>query len=80
MNPRTLQTIAFALGGILTLQSASPAFAQNAATDPRQPVASTPASTSSPASQAPASDADKASVIARLRCVGQRTRSECACG
>jgi hypothetical protein len=65
MNPRTLQTIAFALGCILTLQSASPALAQNAATganaEPQPPAASAPASTSSPASQASASDADKGS-------------------
>jgi hypothetical protein len=57
MNPRALQTVAFALGWILVLQSASPAFAQNAATgataDPPQPVASTPAATSSPASPIP---------------------------
>jgi len=56
MNPRILQTIAFALGCILTLQSVSPALAQDAATaDPQQPVASTPAATSSPADPPPAS-------------------------
>jgi hypothetical protein len=59
MNPRTLQSIAFALGCILALQSASPAFAQSAATganaDPQQPVASAPAATTSPASQDPGS-------------------------
>jgi len=49
MNPRILQTIAFALGCILTLQSVSPALAQDAATADPQPVASTPAATSSPA-------------------------------
>ena len=57
MNPRTLQTIAFALGCILALQSATTAFAQSTATgantDPQQPVAATPAATSSPAAQAP---------------------------
>ena len=46
MNPRTLQAIAFALGCILALQSATTAFAQNAATgastEPQHPVASTP--------------------------------------
>ena len=56
MNPRTPQTIAFALVCILALQPATPAFAQNAATsantDPQQPVASTPAATSTP-DQAP---------------------------
>jgi hypothetical protein len=56
MNQPIMQAIAFALGCILALQSASPAFAQNAATgpndDPQQPVASTPAATSSPADQA----------------------------
>jgi hypothetical protein len=55
MNSRTLQTIAFALGCILAFQSASPAFAQNAAaganTESQNPVASTPAATD----QAPAS-------------------------
>jgi hypothetical protein len=65
MNPRTLQTVAYALGCILTLQSASPAFAQNAATgassDLQQPAASTPAATSPPASQVPTGAADKAS-------------------
>ena len=49
MNPRTLQTIALALGCILALQSASPALAQDAAIADPQPVASTPAATSSPA-------------------------------
>jgi outer membrane biosynthesis protein TonB len=57
MNPRTLQTIAFALGCILALQSATTAFAQSAATganpDPQQPVASPPAATAPPAEQAP---------------------------
>jgi hypothetical protein len=56
MNQPIMQAIAFALGCILALQSASPAFAQNAATGPnddlQQPVASTPAATSSPAAQA----------------------------
>jgi outer membrane biosynthesis protein TonB len=56
MKPRTLQTIAFALGCILALQSATTAFAQNAATsastDPQQPVASTP-TPAVPADQAP---------------------------
>ena len=56
------QAIAFALGCILALQSASPAFAQSAASgagaDPKQPVASAPAATSPPpADQAPGSDA-----------------------
>jgi hypothetical protein len=55
MNPRTLQTIAFALGCILALQSTTAAFAQNAATgantDAQQPIASTPAA-ASPAEQA----------------------------
>jgi hypothetical protein len=63
MNPRTLQAIAFALGCVIALQSASPAFAQNAApganTDPQRPVASTPATTTSPASQAPLRDTDR---------------------
>jgi hypothetical protein len=53
MNTRALQTIAFVVGWILVLQSASPVFAQSAATganaDPRQPVASKSAATSSPA-------------------------------
>lgn len=61
MKPHTLQTIAFALGCILALQSASPAFAQNAETaanpSPQQPVASIPAATASPADQAPDSAA-----------------------
>jgi hypothetical protein len=65
MNPRTLQTIAFALGCILTLQSASPALAQSTApsanAEPQQPVASTPAATSAAASQASASGTDKGS-------------------
>lgn len=56
MNTRALQTIAFVLGWILVLQSAGPVFAQSAAAganaDPRQPVASTPAATSSPAKPA----------------------------
>ena len=56
MNPRTLQAIAFALGCILALQSATTAFAQNAATgastEPQQPVASTPTAIS-PMDQAP---------------------------
>jgi hypothetical protein len=55
MNPRILQTIAFALGCVLTLQSVSPALAQDAATADPQPVASTPAATSSPADTPPAS-------------------------
>jgi hypothetical protein len=59
MNPRTLQTIALALGCILALQSVSPALAQGAATgadaDPQQPAASTPAATSFPADPLPAS-------------------------
>jgi hypothetical protein len=55
MNPRILQTIAFALGCILTLQSVSPALAQDAATADPQPVASTPAAPSSPANPPPAS-------------------------
>ena len=59
MKPRTLQTIALALGCILAFQSASPALAQSAATganaDPQQPVASTPAATSPPADPPPAS-------------------------
>ncbi len=54
MNPRILRTIAFALGCMLALQSATTAFAQNAATgastDPQQPVASTP-TPASPADQ-----------------------------
>ncbi len=53
MNPRTLQTIAFALGCALALQSATTAFAQNAATaDPQQPLAST-STPASPADQVP---------------------------
>jgi len=56
MNPRILQAVAFALGCILILQSVSPALAQDAANaDPQQPVASTPAATSSPADPPPAS-------------------------
>jgi hypothetical protein len=54
MKPRALQSVAFALGCILALQSATTAFAQNAATgtgtDPQQPVASTP-TPASPADQ-----------------------------
>jgi hypothetical protein len=57
MNPRTLQTIAFALGCILAVQSATTAFAQNVATgangNAQQPVASAPAATSTPAAQSP---------------------------
>ena len=53
MNPRTAQTIAFALGCILALQSASPASAQSAGAaanaDPQQQVASTAAANSPPA-------------------------------
>ncbi len=60
MNPLRLQTIAFALGCILALQSASPTLAQSTAPganpDPQTPVASTPAA--APASQAPAPDAN----------------------
>jgi hypothetical protein len=56
MNLRTPQTIVFALGCMLALQSATPAFAQNTAAganaDPQQPVASAPAATS-PVDQTP---------------------------
>ena len=66
MNLRAPQAIAFALGCMLALQSASPAFAQSAASgagdDPKQPVAATPASTSPPpADQAPGTDTSSGS-------------------
>ena len=58
MNPRTVQTIAFALGCILALQSSSPALAQGAGAaanaDPQQPVASTRAANSLPTDPPPA--------------------------
>lgn len=64
MNSRTPQTIVFALGCVLALQSATTAFAQNAATgattDPQPPIASTPAATS-PVDQGPDSAASSAS-------------------
>jgi hypothetical protein len=61
MNLRTPQVIAYTLGCILALQSASPVFAQSAASgagdDPKQPVAATPAATSPQAAdQAPGSE------------------------
>lgn len=50
------QALAFTLGCVLVLQSASPALAQSAATranaDSQPPVATTPAATSSPTDQA----------------------------
>lgn len=53
MSPRTLRTISIALGCILAFQSATTAFAQNAAAaDPQQPVVST-STPASPADQAP---------------------------
>ncbi len=55
MNPRTLQTIAFTLGCILAVQSATTVCAQNAATavntDPQQPAAPPPVATSTPGAQ-----------------------------
>ena len=59
MNQRTLQTIVFALGCVLALQSAEPAFSQNAASGAnqasQQPVASKPAATSPSAAATPES-------------------------
>jgi len=56
MRSGTLQSLAFTVGCVLVLQSASPALAQSAATganaDSQPPVASTPAAASSPADQA----------------------------
>ncbi|MGA3091354.1 MAG: hypothetical protein ABSD75_22320 [Terriglobales bacterium] len=56
MNPRTPQTIAFALGCILALQCATPVWAQRTDTaanaDPQQPAAVPPAAIS-PADQSP---------------------------
>jgi hypothetical protein len=56
MNLRTLQAIAFALGCILALESATPAFAQSIATggdpDSQQPIASVPPVISTPANHA----------------------------
>jgi hypothetical protein len=56
MNPHTPRIIAFVLGCIFTLQSATAAFAQNAATaandNSQQPVASPPVATS-PVEQVP---------------------------
>ena len=64
MNLRSPRTIVFALGCVVALQSATIAFAQNAATDastdPQQPAASAPAATS-PADQAPDDAASSAS-------------------
>jgi hypothetical protein len=63
MNPRIMQSIAFALGCMLALQSASSGFAQSVPSgtgaDPKQRVASTPAATSPPTpGQASGSDPD----------------------